>query len=205
MGSLKTHSRTRWPEAGQTAARPRIPTRSRRETPCADADADTEAEEPGAAGDPGNREADAVPSSGTSARRKGSDQGVPEEAVAEQDAAAPGRLPGSEKDDVAGRAPLKTRAPRGREGRLSNGRRRRFKSAGPGVQRALVSKARAWHQPGSWRAWMPNARTRGEAGTERVEARTNAPCPRAGALSEAGSGREAQRVFQVGTDAPRDH
>ncbi|XP_005672375.1 leucine-rich repeat flightless-interacting protein 1 isoform X29 [Sus scrofa] len=84
-----------------------------RNPPCADADADTEAEEPGAAGDPGNREADAVPSSGTSARRKGSDQGVPEEAAAEQDAAAPGRLPGSEKDDVAGRAPLQDQSPSG--------------------------------------------------------------------------------------------
>uniref|UniRef100_A0A480ZFU9 Leucine-rich repeat flightless-interacting protein 1 isoform 4 n=1 Tax=Sus scrofa TaxID=9823 RepID=A0A480ZFU9_PIG len=84
-----------------------------RNPPCADADADTEAEEPGAAGDPGNREADAVPSSGTSARRKGSDQGVPEEAAAEQDAAAPGRLPGPEKDDVAGRAPLQDQSPSG--------------------------------------------------------------------------------------------
>uniref|UniRef100_A0A8D1TBR7 LRR binding FLII interacting protein 1 n=1 Tax=Sus scrofa TaxID=9823 RepID=A0A8D1TBR7_PIG len=84
-----------------------------RNPPCADADADTEAEEPGAAGDPGNREADAVPSSGTSACRKGSDQGVPEEAAAEQDAAAPGRLPGPEKDDVAGRAPLQDQSPSG--------------------------------------------------------------------------------------------
>uniref|UniRef100_A0A8D1CQU6 LRR binding FLII interacting protein 1 n=1 Tax=Sus scrofa TaxID=9823 RepID=A0A8D1CQU6_PIG len=84
-----------------------------RNPPCADADADTEAEEPGAAGDPGNREADAVPSSGTSARRKGSDQGVPEEAAAEQDAAAPGRLPGPEKDDVPGRAPLQDQSPSG--------------------------------------------------------------------------------------------
>uniref|UniRef100_A0A8D1V1E6 LRR binding FLII interacting protein 1 n=1 Tax=Sus scrofa TaxID=9823 RepID=A0A8D1V1E6_PIG len=84
-----------------------------RNPPCADADADTEAEEPGAAGDPGNREADAVPSSGTSARRKGSDQGVPEEAAAEQDAATPGRLPGPEKDDVPGRAPLQDQSPSG--------------------------------------------------------------------------------------------
>uniref|UniRef100_A0A8D2CGK3 LRR binding FLII interacting protein 1 n=1 Tax=Sus scrofa TaxID=9823 RepID=A0A8D2CGK3_PIG len=84
-----------------------------RNPPCADADADTEAEEPGAAGDPGNREADAVPSSGTSACRKGSDQGVPEEAAAEQDAAAPGRLPGPEKDDVPGRAPLQDQSPSG--------------------------------------------------------------------------------------------
>ncbi|XP_047629820.1 leucine-rich repeat flightless-interacting protein 1 isoform X2 [Phacochoerus africanus] len=81
---------------------------------CADADADTEAEKPGAAGDPGNREAGAVPSSGTSARRKGSDQGVPEEAAAEQqDAAAPGRLPDPEKDDLPGRAPLQDQSPSG--------------------------------------------------------------------------------------------